>query len=214
MGVKYVSCQSSTWFFAHLESKVLDPRIGYKAFRADYADEPDLQDHVDESLEKLRQHYNRFYATTPTNQPRPLQEHPGIKNRQSPVKRNWMACYNTTQPSLSELDGFLSLHQEPFEGCDPIKWWAARRQQFPNLSRLARDIFSIPGQFHAMFLKMLQCGSSHLGSSVAVERIFSGGHDTISLRRASLLPETIRVLMVLKNRLIMARHHINHILNT
>lgn len=48
-----------------------------------------------------------------------------------------------------------------------------------------------------------------LGSAVAVERIFSGGWDTISLRRASLQPETIRMLMVLKQRLRLARTAIN-----
>jgi hypothetical protein len=44
-----------------------------------------------------------------------------------------------------------------------------------------------------------------LGSAVAVERIFSGGRDTISLRRASLQPDTIRVLMLVKKRLHLAR---------
>jgi hypothetical protein len=43
------------------------------------------------------------------------------------------------------------------------------------------------------------------GSAVAVERVFSGGRDTISLRRASLQPETIRVLMLVKHRLRFAR---------
>jgi hypothetical protein len=46
---------------------------------------------------------------------------------------------------------------------------------------------------------------SSLGSAVAVERIFSGGRDTISLRRASLQPETIRTLMLLKQQLRLAR---------
>jgi hypothetical protein len=45
----------------------------------------------------------------------------------------------------------------------------------------------------------------YLGSAVAVERIFSGGRDTISLRRASLIPDTIRVLMLVKHRLRLAR---------
>ncbi|KAG1731486.1 uncharacterized protein EDB91DRAFT_1238927 [Suillus paluster] len=36
------------------------------------------------------------------------------------------------------------------------------------------------------------------GSAVAVEHIFSGGHDTISLQHASLQPNTIRTLMLLK----------------
>ena len=37
-----------------------------------------------------------------------------------------------------------------------------------------------------------------LGSAVAVEWIFSGGRDTISLCRASLKPETIHTLMLVK----------------
>ena len=40
---------------------------------------------------------------------------------------------------------------------------------------------------------------------MAVQHIFSGGWDTISLRRASLKPETIWVLMLVKRKLILAR---------
>ena len=43
------------------------------------------------------------------------------------------------------------------------------------------------------------------GSAVAVERIFSGGRDTISLRRASLQPHTIRTLMLIKQQLRLKR---------
>ena len=39
----------------------------------------------------------------------------------------------------------------------------------------------------------------------AVEHIFSGGRDTISMRRASLKPDTIRMLMMVKQRLRLAR---------
>ncbi|KAG1740285.1 hypothetical protein EDB19DRAFT_1635337 [Suillus lakei] len=44
-----------------------------------------------------------------------------------------------------------------------------------------------------------------VGSAVAVERIFSSGRDTVSLQRASLKPETIRTLMLVKARLHLAR---------
>ncbi|KAF8440933.1 hypothetical protein L210DRAFT_3400461 [Boletus edulis BED1] len=44
-----------------------------------------------------------------------------------------------------------------------------------------------------------------LGSAVAVEWIFSGSHNTISLHRASLNPETIRTLMLVKQQLHLAR---------
>ena len=47
------------------------------------------------------------------------------------------------------------------------------------------------------------------GSAVAVEWIFSGGRDTISLRRASLNADTIRILMLVKKRLHLARAKAN-----
>jgi hypothetical protein len=76
---------------------------------------------------------------------------------------------------IDEIEEFFKLPQESFDACDPIQWWAWRQAQFPKLSRLARDI---------------------TGSAVAVECIFSWGRDTISLRRASLEPDTIRTLML------------------
>jgi hypothetical protein len=50
---------------------------------------------------------------------------------------------------------------------------------------------------------------SVLGSAVAVERIFSGGRDTISMWRASLQLETIQMLMVLKQCLRLVHTAIN-----
>ncbi|KAJ7606516.1 hypothetical protein B0H17DRAFT_967807, partial [Mycena rosella] len=44
--------------------------------------------------------------------------------------------------------------------------------------------------------------------AVAVERIFSGGRDTIGLRRASLKAETIQTLMFVNARLRLARRAI------
>lgn len=32
-----------------------------------------------------------------------------------------------------------------WDGCDPVVWWRKHAAQFPNLSKLARDILSIPG---------------------------------------------------------------------
>ena len=46
---------------------------------------------------------------------------------------------------------------------------------------MARDYLAIPG------------------ASVAVERIFSGGRDTLGIRRFRLGPTTFRVLCLLKN---------------
>jgi hypothetical protein len=57
----------------------------------------------------------------------------------------------------------------------------------------------------SIYLQDFNASSSHLGSAVAVERVFSGGRDTISLRRASLNADTIRILMLVKKRLHLAR---------
>ncbi|KAH9169895.1 hypothetical protein EDB89DRAFT_1981930 [Lactarius sanguifluus] len=43
------------------------------------------------------------------------------------------------------------------------------------------------------------------GPAIAVERIFSGGQDTISLRRASLRADSIRILILVKKQLHLAR---------
>jgi len=60
---------------------------------------------------------------------------------------------------------------------------------------------------HAIFFIFQVCSTSSyyhssvytfLGSAVAIEHIFSGGRDTISIHHASLQPETIYMLMVLK----------------
>jgi hypothetical protein len=60
-------------------------------------------------------------------------------------------------------------------------------------------------QVCVLILRERGCSSIPIGSAVAVERIFSGGRDTIGLRRASLKAETIEVLMFVKARLRFAR---------
>ncbi|CAB5104360.1 unnamed protein product [Rhizophagus irregularis] len=58
---------------------------------------------------------------------------------------------------------------------------AAHKATYPHLAKMARDYLTI------------------LGTSVPVERIFSGGSDLITKRCSSLKPETIQMYMCLKN---------------
>ncbi|KAJ7323843.1 hypothetical protein DFH08DRAFT_968862 [Mycena albidolilacea] len=71
-----------------------------------------------------------------------------------------------------------------------------------ELRKLFRSPFSL-GYFGFAQLDWL------LGSAVAVESIFSGGRDTISLRRVSLKAEAISTLMFVKNQLRMRRNTLN-----
>ena len=105
---------------------------------------------------------------------------------------------------INELEEYFNLPPEDFETCNPIHWWMGRHAQFPNLFWFAQDILCIPGA--SAICQWGAIGDKHhmLGSAVTVERVFSGGRDTISLHHASLHPETIKVLMLAKKKLHLA----------
>jgi hypothetical protein len=105
----------------------------------------------------LRAYYDDNYlvAGSSTFNP-PSTPRPSSSSRQlpdlSPQKFNFTARYQTEVIIVTdELEEFLKLRRERFDTCDPIKWWAARTSQFPRLSALARDVFSIPGKCHYTF---------------------------------------------------------------
>jgi hypothetical protein len=124
----------------------------------------------------------------------------------SPSKVNFTSRYRKKDRVLrDELEEYFKLPCEDFDACKPVQWWVGRRAQFPSLYCLARDLLTIPGMFSFVFYVTPTLMRSSPGSAVAVERIFSGGRDTISLRRASLQPETIRTLMLLKQQLRLSR---------
>ncbi|KAA8536894.1 hypothetical protein F0562_029372 [Nyssa sinensis] len=89
---------------------------------------------------------------------------------------------DTIQPSKSDLDVYLD--ESAFicaEGSankfNIMEWWKANTLKFRILSKMARDILSIPI------------------TSVASESTFSAGGRVIDPYRASLLPETVQVLL-------------------
>jgi hypothetical protein len=132
---------------------------------------------------------------------------------QSPQRVDFTSRYrNLPQAFTDEVQEYFKLPRANFDSCDPLQWWAGRCSQFPNLSCFARDILSIPGEFTTDFflpfdhlLIFPTFSFIYAGSAVAVERIFSGSRDTISLRHARLNPETIRTLMLVKQQLRLAR---------
>ena len=128
---------------------------------------------------------------------------------------NFTAQYKKRpSPVKDELEEFYKLPQGDFDTCDPIQWWSGCCSQFPNLSHLAKDILVIPAEFTSSYLNLLTNYVVILlpGSPVAVEHIFSGGCNTIFLCRASLSAETIWTLILVKQRLHLARTAIEEIL--
>ena len=49
-----------------------------------------------------------------------------------------------TTALTSELDDYLHLPVENIT--DPLKWWFDNRRTYPNLSQMALDYLSIPGE--------------------------------------------------------------------
>ena len=66
---------------------------------------------------------------------------------------------------------------------DVRKWWLLPEQKrdYPNLSRMALDILSIPAM------------------SASIERLFSSANITVSDRRNRLTPDTIEIIESLKS---------------
>lgn len=136
---------------------VLDPRISYGGLLDDCGDDPTLQRHLEGAKDQLRQYYQDNYLASQATLAVPQPAAAAQTVSGSPQKVNFTARYKKRPTNLKdELEEYYRLPSEDFDACDPIQWWAGRCSQFPNLSRLARDILAIPGKLH--LLKLLSVG--------------------------------------------------------
>ena len=103
----------------------------------------------------------------------------------------------------NELLDFWKLDQQDYDNCNLIKWWLNHKPTYWNLYDLAMDVLSIPGEFSFSFdfIQLTSVTLSFLASAVAVERVLSGGCNTISICCASLKSDTIQTLMLVKKKL-------------
>jgi hypothetical protein len=149
---------------------VLDPRISYAGLRQDYLSDPELHADLEKAKVALKNHFLANYISSPSSS-RATSTIPddtvhNTSPQKSPQKFDFTSRYKRRGPSTaeSELENFFAVTSigQAWE-TDPLLWWASQRDQYPHLYRLARDVLCIPG------------------SAVAVERVFSGGRDTIAL---------------------------------
>lgn len=162
------SCKSSIITSALLRPChiVLDPRISYAALKEEFKDDTNLTVDLEEAKADLQLYFKEKYLPV---QPTPLSYTTSTSsissepsevisssanshiNSRSPQK-SFTSRFQRKHTPSDELLEFWNLPQEDFETCDPLKWWLARRSQFPNLYRLSRDLFSIPGKLDLDFL--------------------------------------------------------------
>lgn len=100
--------------------------------------------------ERLHAHFRTKYDRLP-QAPAALVASTSAMNG-SPQKVDFTSRYrNLPKAFTDEVQEYFKLPRENFDTCDPLQWWAGRCSPFPNLSRFARDILSIPGEFTANF---------------------------------------------------------------
>lgn len=51
-----------------------------------------------------------------------------------------------------ELQQYLDSPTVPVKPHRALAWWTEQAKRYPNLSRMARDYLSIPGEFFTMFI--------------------------------------------------------------
>ena len=135
-----------------MSSIVLNPCMSYSVLKNEFENNLDLSYHLEISKDDLHKHYKENYTpSTPLSQP----SQPSIPATSASPQKKFIARFNRKpRTSTDELLEFWSLPQEDFERCDPLHWWYGRRAQFPNLYRLVRDIFSIPGVLSSLYYEV------------------------------------------------------------
>jgi hypothetical protein len=116
------------------------------------SNEPDLMNDIVISRDHFTQHFVMKYAppsaTSVINSPTVLGSAPADDF-------DFFPDIPSVAPLTAEQEvlQYFALPRESRD-CDPVKWWASRVSQFPNLSRFARDILSIPGMHNHMCLSV------------------------------------------------------------
>ena len=87
--------------------------------------------------------------------------------------------------SISEVDRYLSVPLIDFKTGDPFMWWSQHCQEFPILSKLARQFLSAPA------------------TSVPSERLFSAAGDLHDEKRNRIMPELSEELLFIQNNFVL-----------
>jgi hypothetical protein len=128
----------------------LDPHISYNGLKADFEDDDELLTGLEEAKIKLEAHFRRHYADkvlTSSVQPTVRAPVQSTSRIQASPEKDFTKRYRVERrAAVDELRDYYLLSREDFKTCDPVQWWFARKAQFPNLFRLARDILTIPGK--------------------------------------------------------------------
>jgi hypothetical protein len=133
---------------------VLDPRVGYDGLKREALRDPNQESgreylkKIEAAKESLKLYFiaNYSFAT-----PEPAVLSSPAAPRSTPRKFNFFSIYGDTEEDVrpsEELDKVFQLKASGFGRSimEPVQWWKNHQDIYPNVSRLARDILSIPGK--------------------------------------------------------------------
>jgi hypothetical protein len=163
---------------AYVAAVVLDPRVKWVYFTRQWPD------WIDQAQADMLTHWNTFYKGSHTGIDHQETSRGSHVNGQSEVSK----FREQNNPQDDEVADQYQLYcitpRLPQKSKQrPIDWWKEESQQeaYPDLSRWAIDILSIPAM------------------SDEPERLFSRAGNTLDEGRAQLLPETVQALECIKS---------------
>jgi hypothetical protein len=166
---------------AYFGSVRMHPALNAAWFVENWKEEDQLQ-WLELAEEKLRLHYNRSYRDqeigaqhqTLPSPPYPTHEPDDFDNFLTP------ATFDAQATAVDEYDRYKSLHPIKDAFRKPLDWWKDHLDEYPTLSRMALDLFSVPAM------------------SSECERVFSLAKLILTTQRQHMNEVTLEAILCLK----------------
>ncbi|WOL18154.1 zinc finger BED domain-containing protein RICESLEEPER 2-like [Canna indica] len=175
-------------------ASILDPRYKMQLvifyFSKIYLIEFEAKRKIDVVKYAIYDLYNYYVEMHKSQQPSQTNMDNGSSNKTSLLEKNktknksefdmWAQSVECVTPSKSDLDVYLEEGRyisTSGESFDALQWWKANTLKFKILSKMAKDVLSIPV------------------TTVASKSTFSAGGRVLDQYRSSLKPETVQALI-------------------
>ena len=179
---KYYSLMDDT--DVYYTASILDPRVKGDLITAEVEDKEVGVGIVQSTRENLHKAYDTPAEPHSQVDSRPSTSSASGGSLQSRVFRRLLPVEASRPVGLvSDIDRYFESSRvgtvEPDNPAWPLEWWRQNRHDFPRMAAAARDFLAIAA------------------SEVAVVRLFNAGRDMLGVRRHSMTPETMRMLVLL-----------------
>jgi hypothetical protein len=128
---------------------VLDPRVTYRGLLRKYANNPRLLADIESSKQHFKRYFIAQYASSRAAAHHAAACAASTDDDDDDIYGGYAEDSQPISSPEAELDDLFALRALPVKGPNPcpdaIQWWAVHCSHFPLLSRMARDILSIPG---------------------------------------------------------------------